>query len=224
MNARFDLADFFFDKKSYDEGAHAYYARLTPDLGIKVGKPGAEIASIQRIVREFIILKGVEPSGLTPEAYCCGTVALINPASNRRISLPYILMQHLEGPSGEDVLDLFINEFYAMSPEYNPKANQYERQNWAFEHAAFIEHRRQYERILAILNGSYQLEMCDHRTNFRNFIINQGLWKAIDFSCENIPKATRRAMRYRAEPYLKATLPPVHLLADLRRAGFIYYD
>jgi hypothetical protein len=218
----FDLNDFFTRVEQYEEGHHAFYGNLGNNLGIKVGKPGLSEADpvARRIYREFLILKGIESTGLAPKAHCHGMVRLTHPKTHRLVVAPYILLEHIAGASPLDFLDLIINQHYRNSPAFSPEASYDARISWAFEHNEFAPHRAQYERIMYVMRNHYGLAMEDHEDNLSNFIIQDGLWKVIDFSCEdlrNINPKIKSEMKYRAAPFVNQSLPPEYLWPYLRK-------
>jgi hypothetical protein len=217
--APFDLGDFLVDSSKFQEGAHAFYRKISNDVGIKVAKPSAYIK--KRFSQEFVILKGIEPSGFTPSVYCHGLVAYIHPFNSKKIMSPYILMQHIEGACPLTILDENVNIYYADSEEFGAQASHRHRQNWAYYHSRFEAHRIQHERIIKVMREQYFLDMCDHEDNLTNFIIQDGLWKVIDFSCETIPKQMRAEMMARAELYLNLDVPSKELQKLLRQNGFL---
>jgi hypothetical protein len=165
-------------------------------------------------MREYLITKYLEASGLTTIAHCLMNVRFISPESKRSLNRPAILMEHIQGPSVQEILDTII---YNYCPHELITKSLGDKEKWAYESNQFESVRLQLERSILTLQNSYGIKCSDHCENMNNIILQpNGLILIIDFSAEVIPPHLRKVINEKSEVYLLAKLP-IDIYKELKR-------
>lgn len=201
-----------------EEGEDSWYRRLDENLGIKIFKPRT---GMTRAALEYMLTKYVESSGFTTNALAFGKVAIISPRTHKRMSVPAIWMEHIQGFTFQEILELTVLQYLPVELKLSSLEEQ---ERWAYDSVYFSHCRDAAALQVESLRVGFELEMDDHISNLNNFILQKnGLVRVIDFSLEaKYPKPELRAKVFRvAHGYLSITLPPEPYFSRLYNRGII---
>jgi hypothetical protein len=182
---------------AHEEGTHAWYRAVLPNLGIKIFK----VANQNKALSEYLITKFIEPSGFTTNIYAMSWVKIKSPYCSKMLIRPALWMEHVKGYTAREILD---NIIYEHCPTRIIRGSAEVKTAWAYDSEHFAAIRLNIERNIVALENGYGVTCQDHYLNMSNFILqDSGLIKVIDFS-KDTPYSNGVVISKEVKPVLMA--------------------